>query len=274
MNPTARILWAVLAFLLTLVTWRLTHLITHVDHEARASFAVAIDEQPPYAIDLSRVNLQLARQNRFRLPAIVFVGPRNVLFITTPATRAVTIASLKPNQLSCGFLDGVLHGAALTDVAEAAGRATFKPLPLEPAGSDGTLIRAPDAMRAALAGAPGTQGEIRCMFLQPLAARPTYTDRSITVQVRNGKSGYAMLDISALDDIDNVRVTGGLTIPFSSGRTQLLTPTDDVVAIEWNDVSAQERRDIILVIIGALSAITAAVAIEAIRPFIEREPAP
>jgi hypothetical protein len=42
------------------------------------------------------------------------------------------------------------------------------------------------------------------------------------------------------------------------------------MSVEWTDVAALERRDIILVLIGAISAIAAAMAIEAIRPVVER----
>jgi hypothetical protein len=86
----------------------------------------------------------------------------------------------------------------------------------------------------------------------------------------DGLTGLFLLDISALEDIDNLRFSGGIYFPLAGERTRLLESTDNVVSVEWVDVSASEKRDIVLVTVGALAAIGAAMAIEAIRPFIER----
>jgi hypothetical protein len=100
---------------------------------------------------------------------------------------------------------------------------------------------------------------------------PTFTERAVTVRANTGSGGAVVLDVSALQDVDDLRFSGGLQAPLGGDRTRLLYGGDDIVSAEWVDVAAQEQRDIILVIIGALSAIAAAMAIEAIRPAVERQ---
>jgi len=142
-------------------------------------------------------------------------------------------------------------------------------LPVSALGSR-ALIVVPDELRHSLASLPDGRGLIRCKTSRTLAASPTFSERAMTVRASNGLLGSVILDISALEDITNLRFSGGVEVPFAGERTRLLTGDQNVVAVDWVDASAQEERDIILVIIGALAAIGAAMAIEAIRPFIER----
>ncbi len=99
---------------------------------------------------------------------------------------------------------------------------------------------------------------------------PTFTERAITVRAQTGLGGAVFLDVSALEDVDDLRFSGGLQAPLGGDRTRILYAGDDIVSAEWVDVAAQEQRDIVLVIIGALSAIAAATVIEAVRPVVER----
>lgn len=145
-----------------------------------------------------------------------------------------------------------------------------KPLPVSTTKQDGTLITIPNSLHVALTRRTSGQGAIRCQTSRPLAAAPTFTDRSLTIQAQNGSAGVVVLDVSALEDIDNVRFSGGIANAFLGDRTRILGPNNDVVSVEWNDVSAEEQRDIVLVTIGALAAIAAAMIIESVRPFIER----
>jgi hypothetical protein len=155
------------------------------------------------------------------------------------------------------FLVGAENAAALT------------PIPIQSRRND-VFIPIPNRMHAALAGAPDHRAGIVCKLARPLAMAPTFTERAITVRAQTGPGGAVFLDVSALEDVDDLRFSGGLEPLLGGDRTRVLYSGDDIVSAEWVDVTAQEQRDIVLVLIGALSAIAAATAIEAIRPAVER----
>jgi hypothetical protein len=102
-------------------------------------------------------------------------------------------------------------------------------------------ISVPEKLRANLQRLSNGQGVIRCRFAHPLTASPTCTDRSLTIEASNGQSGAAVLDVSALDGIDNLRFSGGLTIPLAGERTRLLDSHDKLIFVDWSDVAAQGR---------------------------------
>ena len=210
------------------------------------------------------------RQRRFQLPRIIMTGNREALIAITRTTHNIALSDLPVKNLTCGYDLHTFTSASLATLVEAAKQDTFEPLALSAAGASGTLIDVPIAFQAALRRTSTGQGIIRCRFVRELAGAPTFTDRSLTIHGRNG-SGLLLFDVSALENIDNVRFSGGIALPPLGERTRLLDPDDSVVSVEWVDVTAAERRDVILVTIGALAAIAAAMAIEAIRPFIDRE---
>lgn len=269
-NWKPRLYWTLLALLTALIAWRLTHVITHVDRNARSTVAIAFDERPPVSLSLRRSSIAAFQQNRFRIPALVITGSKEALVAVTPAMRSVALKSINPGSLSCRFTDRVFEGASLVFLADAARHEPLQPAPISAANAQGSSIPIPSSLRAALAHSRNGQGVISCTFSGALAAAPTFTDRSLTLHAQNGSAGPVILDVSGLEDIDNVRFSGGVMIPLAGDRTRFLDSTDNVVSVEWVDVSAEEQRDIILVTIGALAAIGAAMAIEAIRPFIER----
>jgi len=267
----SRLSWGGFALLVALLALWLTLLITHVDHGAHANLAIVFDEQHPLRVDLTRVKIGVLERARFAVPAVIFADVRRSVLLVTPSTSAVTIANVRPASMACNFVARPVRGTALEAAAEEAPSGAERPVALAPAGDSGTSIAVPPALHAAIAGVPGARGAIGCTLAGgPVAASPTFTERSITLHVRNLRGGYAIVDVSALEGIDNLRFSGGVTMPFAGDRTRLLDPTDDIVSIEWVDVAAAERRDVILVTIGALAAIAAAMAIEAIRPFVER----
>jgi hypothetical protein len=261
--------WAVLALLTAVVAWRLTHIITHVDPSAMSTVTLSVDEQPPLSLT-TRSSLATLQQARFQIPALVITGYKEALLVVTAPMRSLAVDKRNVANVSCGVSDHVFERASLTFLADAAKEESFKPLPVSPDAVHGTSVPVPSSLRAALAKVPKAQGVIRCVFSAPLAAAPTYTDRSLTLRLRN-TAGAVILDVSGLEDIDDARFSGGVTVPFAGDRVRLLDGSENIVSVDWVDVAASERRDIVLVLIGALAAIGAAMAIEAIRPLIERD---
>jgi hypothetical protein len=133
----------------------------------------------------------------------------------------------------------------------------------------GIVIPIPAAMRQTRTGIARARAAIACTFSRPQSTATTFTERSVTVQADTNPPGAVLLDISALESIDDLRFSGGAQVPFGGDRARLAYGDDNIVSAEWSDVLAQEQRDIVLVIVGALSAIAAAMVIEAIRPTIQ-----
>jgi hypothetical protein len=269
LKPRARFLWGMLALLIFVVAWLLTRLITHVDHHQQATVGVTIDERSPYRFDLTHVTLMNVRRALPRIPSIVVVGPQAVAIVVTPTLKSVAISGVGPTEISCTALDRALENGPVSTLLREAERGSLVSLPVASTPS-GISIVVPDGLQRALASIPAGRGLITCKTAHTLAARPTFSERALTLRASNELGGSIMLDISALEDITELRFAGGVDVPFAGDRTRLLTGEQNVVAVDWVDGSAQEERDIILVVIGALAAIGAAMAIETIRPFIER----
>jgi hypothetical protein len=89
------------------------------------------------------------------------------------------------------------------------------------------------------------------------------------------------LDVSNIDGIDKIAFQGGtgLFAPSSDrqnilqlGSARDIIPSSpiDFVALRWESQSHESRRDIIIVVIGSLIALGAAMLLEGLRPFVER----
>ena len=274
MNWKPRAYWAFLALATAVLAWRLTVLITHVDRSATSTIEVLYDGLPQPLPRQSPGDLTLSgvQEERFRIPGLVISSTEHAVLIVSPQTRSFTFANISPNEVSCAFSDRVFVASPPALLVEEARKEQLHPVPVSLTAAGGTGIVVPQPLHAALVRAHGAQGTIECASSRQLAGSPTFTERSLTAHV-NGLKGPFLFDVSALEDIDNLRFSGGVAFPLAGDRTRFLGPNDNLVSVEWVEVSAAERRDIVLVIVGALAAIAAAMAIEAIRPFIEREPA-
>ena len=269
MDWKPRVYWALLAVATAIVGWRLTVMVTHVDREASSTIEVFFDEQPTTHPELSELTVSGVQRERFRIPGFVMNGTHRTLAIVTPRTRSFALANVSPKAVSCRFSDRVFQYSPPPVLAEASAKGPLQPVSVLATPSGGTVVVVPRSLHAALVRARSGQGIIACESSRQLAASPTFTDRAVTLHV-DGLNGPFFFDVSALEDVDNLRFSGGVAFPLTGERTRFLDPTDNLVSAEWVDVSAAERRDIVLVTVGALAAIGAAMAIEAIRPFIER----
>lgn len=270
MDWRPRLYWALLAIAVGIAGAVLTRWVTHVDRGPRPHVGVAFDETRPFEFDRLRATLNAVEADRFRVPRLVMADPGVVLFIVTPMTRAISVTGVAPREISCAYLDGVERRASAADWVERVRGARLAALDVQRADTR-VRIQVPARLRTLLARPPSGQGAIRCVLSRPFAAPSTFTDRTLTLRAENGAKGAVILDVSALDAINDLRFSGGVAIPFAGDRARLLDKDDSVVSADWSDVVAQEERDIVLVTIGALAAIGAAMAIEAIRPFVEPE---
>lgn len=269
MNWKPRISWALLAVLVALAGWRLTVLVTHVDRRADSTVEIVYGEQPPTRMNLRDLSVSAVQKERDRIPGIVVSGSAQVLMLVTASSRSFTLNAGSALGLSCSYSNRVFERTTPLFLVEMARNGPLLPFPVTQTAAGSVFVSVPAALHTALAHKRSGHGIILCTFSKPLAARPTFTDRSLTITVL-GLSGIFLFDVSALQDIDNLRFSGGVSFPLAGERTRFLVSTDNIVSVEWTDVTASERRDIVLVIVGALAAISAAMAIEAIRPFIER----
>jgi hypothetical protein len=264
-----RNLWLLLALAVALTAWQLTRWITHVDHSPSPTLTIVFDERPPFQIERLPRGLAALQQERYRFAEAALTSEAHLVFLVTPTMRSITIEGVHPGSISCGSLSAERGGVAafLIDPEKAV---ALTPISLRN-GRDKVVIPIPDRLRSALVRTSVSRPGIVCKVERPLAMVPTFTERAVTVRANTGSGGAVVLDVSALQDVDDLRFSGGLQAPLGGDRTRLLYGGDDIVSAEWVDVAAQEQRDIILVIIGALSAIAAAMAIEAIRPAVERQ---
>ena len=266
MHWKPRVAWAALALVVALVAWWLTITITRVVPAGDTLIGIGFDEQPPVTFDAEHFDYPRIARNRFRVPTVLFSGQYTEL-VVTPATRAVTISGITPADLSCVLLQPIFVAMAPMVLHETSLGAASQPLAATPAGG-GIRMAVPAALHARLKRTDNAEGAIRCRLARPIASAPTFTERSMTIRATSRSA--VLLDVAALEGIDDLRFSGGVSIPGAGDRLRLLTAERSTVAIEWNDVQAEERRDVILVTVGALAAIAAAMAIEAIRPFVER----
>lgn len=270
MDWRPRLYWGGLAALVAIIAALLTGWITHVNKAEGPQLVLTFDESHTFPLERTALSLEALEEARFHIPRVIMATEGSVVFVVTPQTRSISLAGPKPRELSCGFLDSAQPGAsapywvALTDAGP------LRPIAVVPKGPGQIAIDVPEALRRSLAGLPTGQGAIKCKVRRVLASHPTFTERAMTVRGQNGPDGALLVDVSALEDVDNLRFSGGIAVPIAGERTRLLDRHDTIVSAEWSSVVAQERRDILLVIIGALAAIAAAMAIEAIRPFVEQ----
>jgi hypothetical protein len=265
-----RDLWLSIGVVVATIAWWLTHVITHVDHTPGATVTVAFDERPSFQFERVPLAFSALQRERQRFDEAALTGRSQVVFFVTPATRAIAISGIHPGDVSCGALkqEDADEAALLAGTARDTDRT---PVSVGTSGA-GVSVVVPARLRRDLASKPGTRGAIACTFRRRVASEPTFTERALTVRATTGRGGAVLVDISALEDVDDLRFSGGLQAPLGGDRTRLLYGGDNVVSLEWADVMAQEQRDIVLVLIGALSAVAAASIIEGIRPVVERRP--
>ena len=270
MNWKPRVAWAALAILTACVAWLLTRTVTRVHYGATAHLSVAFDERPPVAIAVSHLDLPFLKSSRYRIPAIVLLGRGAVLFLVGPTTRAILITTPDDGSIACAMVRGTFDSAApLAIVQRVTAGASLEPL--APTLVTGRTVRLsiPPRLHDELRRAANSQGAIQCSVQSELATPLTFTERALTLTGNNG-GGALLVDAESLEDVDNVRFSGGIAVPLAGERVRLLTAADHTLSMEWIDVAAQEQHDIVLVFVGGLAAIAAAMAIEAVRPFIER----
>ena len=270
MNWKPRVYWAFFALVIAGVGWRLTALITHVDQSAQFALDVRYEGETAHP-KLGDITLHSVEQERYLVPGVVIDGMQHAVLIVTPATRSFVLTNIDPKNLSCAYSDRVFRHSPPVAMIEKSGNKQQRVAPISDRPGGGSIIVVPQSLHVALVQASTAQGAIACATSRQLAASPTFTDRSLTLHVE-GLSGPFFVDVSALEDIDDLRFSGGFAIPLAGERMRFLNEQNNFISLEWVDVSAAEERDIVLVIVGALAAISAAMAIEAIRPFIEREP--
>jgi hypothetical protein len=222
---------------------------------------------PKTRLDSTLLGLFGLGQERGRFPAAALTGAEAILFIPTPATRSVALSGAGNTRLSCQVID-VRNGGITALLAGSTQNAARVPVAVEQRGQSWLISTTPQ-MRRAFAGMPDHQGAIECILSHPVSGVLTFTERGLTVRAVTQSASATMIDLSALQDVDDVRILGGIEVPFGGDRLRLLSGDANVVSVEWTDMIAQEQRDIVLVIIGALSALAAASVIEAIRPRIE-----
>jgi hypothetical protein len=263
-----RNLWLLLALIVALTAWQLTRWITHVDHSPRPIFSVVFDERPPFQFARLPLGITALQRERNRFAEAALTSEAHMLFFVTPTMRSIAIQGVDQGSIVCGSLSDEREGpdAFLVDPEKAV---ALTPIALQTSATE-VVIPIPNRIRDALVGTPARRAGIVCELAHPLAMAPTFTERAVTVRAKTGSGGAVLLDVSALEDVDDLRFSGGVQTPLGGDRTRLVYDGNDIVSAEWVDVTAQEQRDIVLVIIGALSAIAAATAIEAIRPAVER----
>jgi hypothetical protein len=119
--------------------------------------------------------------------------------------------------------------------------------------------------------------------LTAIVKQETYTDRLIYFSNLESQKAYSnigslqfgpplskwTLDVSEMGGTNNIRFLGGLN-PGQSWSSRDLIPDNSRVGLAWESVQADSKRDIIIVVIGALIALGAATALEALRPFVDR----
>lgn len=122
---------------------------------------------------------------------------------------------------------------------------------------------------------------IRCS-LTPILKQETYTSRRIYFKDLSSPTAYKTagqqfgpplskwtLDVSEVGGIDSITFLGGLNSEQSSSSRDLI-PDNLRIGVRWESVPAQSKRDILIVVIGALIALGAATALEALRPFVDQ----
>ena len=290
MNWRPTIYWGALAVLVGIVAIVLTHWISVVN----------LNSDRPLGFIFSGPQLEIPAPEKLfalrgtplrrKLPRIVINGYNELVLVVPGTIRGVHILGYTPAQFSCVAITQPATGqASVAAIIQALRHFPLTPVSVTP-GTDIALkgeakqiattnglaqdlavtdVGLPLSVSKAIRGNADRSAVIRCDFKEPLAASPTFTDRSITLVTSGKGTSAALLDISALSDIQDLRFFGGNVLPWEGNRTRLFDHNDQVVSAEWSDVAAQARRDMLLVVIGALAAIAASTGLEAVRPIVE-----
>lgn len=288
-HRTESFYWGALGVVVTVVCIWLTRLITHIDHNAVHEIGVAFEAVQPR--DVARVTIGNLEARRFAIPVIAPTDYNELLFIITPGTRSVTVYGAEPFEMSCAYVDEVRSAAALPTFVALVRNEQLTPIVdhaqavaerlSQIAGLDAVVTLAtrhvwsislpvPPSLRAKLDRAALAQAVIRCSFAKPIVASPTFTARSVIIALPDVNAGTVAVDMAAFDGIDDVRFGAGITNPNQGVQVRILDTKDRLVRIEWADEAALEQRDIILVLIGGLAAVAAAMFIESMRPAVKR----
>ncbi len=292
MNWRPTIYWGLLAALVGICALALTRWITAYHPGSDRVFGVVFEERPPAVQAVPRFVGDEVMPFGTQLPRIVITNSNELLLVVTAATRSITLGGFVGGHPTCASMDEAASNASVAALVQAVKRIHMTPIPTERAdlaslgittpqlpdmtasqlagNVPAVVIRIPPALTAKVKAHKHGQGVIQCEFSAPLAASPTFTDRSVQIMTLSSQSGPALLDVSALTNIVDLRFFGGTVLPWEGSRTRAFDQTDQLVAVEWSDVAAEEQRDVILVIIGALAAISAATALEAVRPIVEK----
>ena len=259
--------WGLLCVLAVVTACWLTVMITRVNYGARAGLNVDFQETRPAPFD-PHTGVETFAEEEFRIPRIIMGENHTAILIFNADTQRIVLSADRSIAITCRLVDAVALHAPVGTVGELEEKAPSEPIAVDGEGSSRLTITIPRSAIGRLK-TPDSQGIISCRPHWPIVAAPTFTDRALAVHGINKPNGMVFVDVSALDDVDDLRFSGGVEDPLAGERTRLLVPVNDSVSAAWSDVVAEERRDIVLVVVGALFAIAAALAIETIRPFVE-----
>jgi hypothetical protein len=292
MNWRPTIYWGLLAAFVGICALALTRWITAYHPGTGRQIGVVFEEHPSAAHVVPRFVGDEVMPFGTQLPRIVVTNSNELLLVITHATRSIILAGFVGGHPTCSAMDDAASNASVAALVQAVKRLHMTPIPTERAdlaslgivtpqlpdmtpselagNIPAVVIRIPPALTAKVKALKHGQGVVQCEFSSSLAASPTFTDRSVTIVTLSSHSGPALLDVSALTNIVDLRFFGGTVLPWEGSRTRAFDQTDQLVLVEWSDVAAEEQRDVILVIIGALAAISAATLLEAVRPIVEK----
>jgi hypothetical protein len=283
-------LWAACALVVFLFSAILTRVITKVDDGATRQIGVLVLSTKPLDINRLLVSPAEVENERFRVPHIAVIGYHAMLFVVPRDTTSIAVYENAPFAMSCNLAPAVEAGTSVPLFAALVRTTKLAPLPVHADTSASVVeierqalpgmqaltrrlwrdsLAVPDSIRAELRRVPDGEVAIRCDFPEPLSASPTFSSRTLTIGAPVFMRGSAAVDFSAFDGIDDVRFSGGIQVPAAGDRVRVVDPNDRFISATWSDEAALEQRDVVLVLVGGLAAIGAAMAIEAIRPFVE-----
>jgi hypothetical protein len=182
------------------------------------------------------------------------------------------------------ILNHVANPNACVDENELMPNGSSKPVPLIPIAANADYAGSSRGTYLIDWTATGRQPypmAIRCS-LTPIVKQETYTSRRIYFKDLSSPTAYKTagqqfgpplskwtLDVSEVGGIDSITFLGGLNSEQSSSSRDLI-PDNLRIGVRWESVPAQSKRDILIVVIGALIALGAATALEALRPFVDQ----
>lgn len=273
---------------MTFVCMWLTHLITYTSEDSGKLIGVTFDSSHTLGVKDLSTDLQQLERERFEVPRVALSGYKELLFIIPAGTNSITIFGEDRVDATCAYADDAESNASTPAFVALARHGQLVPLDTksDPSPRAVTLnsqshsavarqmlwrqtISVPESLRVKLDGAENAQAVIKCTFPHSLAGSPTFSGRSLSIGVPNEHTGLVVIDMTAFDGISAIRFAGGSPVAAGNDRGRILDSTDRFVRVDWTDEALQEQRDVVLVLIGGLAAVAAAMAIEAIRPFVE-----